>query len=38
MRHAGGVSGTWNRRRVGRMGVLSAVILAGLLSLGGQSV
>ena len=38
MRHAGGVSGTWNRRRVGRMGVLSAVILAGLLSLGVQSV
>ena len=32
------VSGTWNRRRVGRMGVLSAVILAGLLSLGVQSV
>ncbi len=38
MRNAGGVSGTWNQRRVGRMGVLSAVILAGLLSLGGQSV
>ena len=43
MRNAGGVSVTWNswgkgRRRVGRMGVLNAVILAGLLSLYGQPV
>ena len=44
MRHTGRVSGTWrnpwekSRRRVGRIGVLSAVILAGLLSLYGQPV
>src|SRR5262249_33066012 len=38
MRNAGGVSVTRNRWRVGRMGVLSAAILVGFLSLGSQSV
>src|SRR5215831_4096034 len=44
MHHAGTVSGTWRnpwrkgRRCVGRIGVLSVVILTGLLSLSGQPV